>query len=72
MSPCTKRLQRSTRSLASFSGTLVHCALAGVLKSMGAAATAPVATLVDWMNWRRVVSVIKPPVAMGLGVRVKT
>src|SRR6185436_17459477 len=40
MSPCTKRLQRSTRSLAPFSGALFHCAWASFTQTIGAAAPA--------------------------------
>src|SRR5258705_1675825 len=40
MSPWTKRLQRSTRSLAPFSGALFHCACASYTQIIGAAAPA--------------------------------
>src|SRR6266545_2050850 len=40
MSPWTKRLQRSTRSFAPFSGALFHCACASFTQIIGAAAPA--------------------------------
>ncbi|OGA17979.1 MAG: hypothetical protein A3I63_04575 [Betaproteobacteria bacterium RIFCSPLOWO2_02_FULL_66_14] len=46
MSPCTNRLQRSTRSFAPFSGALLHCACASFTQIIGPAA-APAATPAD-------------------------
>src|SRR5688572_5646362 len=45
-SPCTKRFQRSTRSLAPFSGTHLPCAKASVASSEPPAPAAPAAALV--------------------------
>src|SRR5215470_6168719 len=53
MSPCTKRLQRSTRSLAPFSGVLFHWACASFTQISGPT-TAPAATVEPvLMNLRR-------------------
>src|SRR5215831_18292302 len=52
MSPWTKRLQRSTRSFAPFSGVLLHCALASLIQIIGAAADAATAADV-FRNSRR-------------------
>src|SRR5438552_2039679 len=46
MSPCTKRLHRSTRSFAPFSGALFHCALASLTQISGPIA-APAARPAD-------------------------
>src|SRR5579864_2730457 len=57
MSPCTKRLQRRTRSAAPFSGVLFHCcALASLIQIIGPTA-APAANPADvFKNLRRLIS----------------
>src|SRR5690606_39094037 len=62
MSPCTKRLQRSTRSFASFSGSLFQvCALALGIQSIGALTDAPAATPVVVFRKSRRWVMVSPP-----------
>src|SRR5262249_52484231 len=54
MSPCTKRLQRSTRNFAPFSGALFHCACASLIQSIGATTVLAASVEPVLMNLRRV------------------
>src|SRR5262245_50222163 len=53
MSPWTKRLQRSTRSFAPFSGVLLHCALASLIQMKGPTAALAATAADDCRNFRR-------------------
>ena len=58
-SPWTKRFQRSTRSVAPFSGALFHCALASLTQMNGPTA-APAATAAEvFRNLRRLTLLIR-------------
>src|SRR5678815_3543629 len=57
MSPCTKRLQRSTRSFAPFSGAPVHCCACAPFVQISGPAAAPAARPADvFRNLRRLIS----------------
>src|SRR5438094_7136744 len=58
MSPWTKRLQRSTRNFAPFSGVLLHCASAFLTQMNGPTAAPAVTAAVDCRNLRRLNSLI--------------
>src|SRR4249919_3640438 len=53
MSPWTKRLQRSTRSFAPFSGVLLHCAFASLIQMNGPTAALAATAADDCRNFRR-------------------
>src|SRR5882757_3399470 len=65
-SPWTKRFQRSTRSVAPFSGALFHCALESLTQMKGPTA-APAATAADdFRNLRRFIALIALLLRLGL------
>src|SRR4051812_40425865 len=67
MSPCTKRLQRSTRSFAPFSGVLFHCAWASFTQIIGNVAAA--ATLAPALSKSLRLLLIPPPLCKSSAAR---